>query len=493
MSRSSERTLPYNVKVVEKASTIDGKQTEWRIHGVKGLILVCEKSGSARYIFRYVAMVGNKRVFRKIKIGQRSALALSDARRKAEDFARAIERDGADPVAEARATRKSQTFAELVDAFEAKRGPELSPSVIIDYVRCLRKDVLPTIGSMAAHQITRDQIADIIGAIAARGSLVMADRTRAAIGSVFSWGLKSRTMKGLGMNPASGVAKNASNEGRNRSITEDELRAVWQGIDAAPAMIHQKTGIIIEGRFHEGLSEPVRLCIRLCWLTGSRRSEVVGAKVSEFNFPAKLWVIPGAKLAKGRLTGGRTKNKQTKIVPLSNTAIALFHRAFELAGASDHVFPSHPGCKLPHIEPHSLTTAIQRITDRLGIDDLRLHDGRSACRTWMRDQGIDASVRDAVLGHVGRSVGERHYEAQSMVFIEKRVRPALEAWDAYVMATVGNGTQGAITPASIGCEHEKRARFYRYKPATRSRAVNRAPLPIVDGDEPAITSVAKEF
>ena len=138
------------------------------------------------------------------------------------------------------------------------------------------------------------------------------------------------------------------------------------------------------------------------------------------------------------MVGGRTKKGRTKVVPLSAPALALVRRAMEVAGkGAIQLFPSGADCNFPHIDPHSVTTAVDRITARLGIDDLTLHDGRSALRTWLRDQGIDTSVLDAVLGHAGISVGARKYEAPTTAFIENRIRPALDSWGEYVARTVG--------------------------------------------------------
>ena len=102
-----------------------------------------------------------------------------------------------------------------------------------------------------------------------------------------------------------------------------------------------------------------------------------------------------------------------------------------------HPFPADVrGGLLPHIDPHSVSRAIARITTDAGAEGVHLHDARTACRTWMKANGISSDIRDAVLGHVGSTVGERVYEAASPAFIENRVRPALQSWADHVIGVV---------------------------------------------------------
>ena len=91
--------------------------------------------------------------------------------------------------------------------------------------------------------------------------------------------------------PAAGVRMPAQLEARDRVLTDDELRLVWQAAGA--------------------LSEPFGAFVRLLILTGQRRDEV--ARMTADELAGDLWMIPGE----------RAKNGEPHTVPLSPEALAV--------------------------------------------------------------------------------------------------------------------------------------------------------------------------
>lgn len=169
-------------------------------------------------------------------------------------------------------------------------------------------------------------------------------------------------------------------------------------------------------------------------------------KVDEFDLVNARCAIPGDTAAKGRLVRGRTKSGAAKIVALGTHAVSMIRRAIELSNSKDYAFSSQEdGSKFDHLTPHSLTRAVVRVRGKAKLVDVRLHDGRAACRTWLRTQGYSEQVLDAVLGHSGRSVGERHCTATSIEFVERQLRPALQAWSDHITAIVGVGPHTKIS------------------------------------------------
>lgn len=346
-------------------------------------------------------------------------MTLADARIAAIDAMSATSK-GDDPVADAKAQRSAMTFGQLVEAFMgAPDGP--SKATKAEYAAGLHKDVIPALGTVPASEITADQIADCLDEIERRGSLVKADRVKAAVSSVLTWGIRSRRSKGLRVNVCRTLPTRSVSTPRSRGISDAELTGLWHALDR--------------------VTEPVAIAARLAWITACRRSEVVGARVCELDLDNARWTIPGDSLQKGRLLEGRTKSGREKVVALSTHAVAMFRRAIALIdGPADYIFPAAlSGEKFPHLDPHSVSRAIARVRKGAGAAEVRLHDGRAAARTWMRDQGIADNVLDAALGHLGPSVGDRHYTAASLVFVEKQLRPAMQAWSDHVMTVVGSG------------------------------------------------------
>ncbi|MEQ1696146.1 MAG: tyrosine-type recombinase/integrase [Hyphomicrobiaceae bacterium] len=407
------RILPFNAATVAAAKAVGDRPTEYRIERVPGLVLLVQPSGIATYFLAYAA--GKTR--RRLKIGRREAMTLAAARIAAIDALAKVSK-GADPVADANAMRTAMTVAQLVEAFlAAPDGPAKSTRAA--YKAALYKDIVPNLGDVPAVELTANMVADVLDAIVARGSIVQADRTKAAISSAVTWGIKSRRAIGLQANVCRMLPARASAQPRSRGMADNELAGLWTALDQ--------------------VTEPVALCARLAWITASRRSEVVGARLCELDLENERWTIPGDTMVKGRTVEGRTKSGQPKIVPLSTEAVAMFRRAIELAGPScDHIFPAQRGAeKFPHLDPHSISRAIARLRGEAGASDVRLHDGRAACRTWLRDAGYSDTILNAALGHAGTSIGDKHYTAPSLVFIEKQMRPALQAWSSHVANAVG--------------------------------------------------------
>jgi integrase len=76
------------------------------------------------------------------------------------------------------------------------------------------------------------------------------------------------------------------------------------------------------------------------------------------------------------------------IVPLSTHAVALFKRAVELSNGSRYVFPADTlrvrkgkEARMPHIHGESVSRAMARLRERLGLDDAHVHDLRKTVTT----------------------------------------------------------------------------------------------------------------
>ena len=189
------------------------------------------------------------------------------------------------------------------------------------------------------------------------------------------------------------------------------------------------------------------LIIRLAILTGQRRSEIAGAQISEFHEldgKSPVWVIPGDQRVKGRIVKGRTKNGREQRVPLSNQGAKLVREAIQASSSKQHLFPvdmrrvrvgSVP--KTPHTNASSVTWAMKQMCERLGIENLTLHDFRRAISGWCKDNDVSRDVRDLILNHVDRSVTGANYERGARM--ERQVRVALQSYADHVWQVTGQG------------------------------------------------------
>jgi integrase len=410
----SRRVLPFNGQSIEAAGPIDGKQTEYRIEGERGLILVVTPENTGTYYFRYTVGQGKARRFRSENIGRRDEITHHYARERAAELRLAVGR-GADPVAEGDARRNATTFDALF-AERLSKDTTKADRTLEDYKRALEADhVLSTpekpgsLGPHPASDITADQIAKVLEDIEAR-SKHAAHKVRSAIGSTFRWGMKRRKVR---QNPTLGLGFTVQSKPRNRVLNATELGTLWQAIDTGP-----------------GLSEPMRIILKLAVLTGQRESEVAGAIVTELQLDAAnpKWRIPSERM--------KRKNRE-QIVPLSRQAVVLFKRAIELSNGSHYAFPADMSrartgtqTRVPHINGESVSRAMARLRERASLDDARVHDLRKTVTTWLREEKrVSSDVCDLILHHARKGVTASHYDFSTL---EGPVRDALQMWSEHV-------------------------------------------------------------
>ena len=137
---------------------------------------------------------------------------------------------------------------------------------------------------------------------------------RALVRQAFNFGIRRELVSVR--NPAQLVdlSKAAS---RERVLSDDELRTIWQGA-TAPAAIHQDGDTNV---LKLSLAPGTRLAICLAMVTLQRGGEIVGIHTRELDRVARLWTLPGE----------RTKNRRPHVVPLSDLAMELIDQAFTFA------------------------------------------------------------------------------------------------------------------------------------------------------------------
>jgi integrase len=446
----SKRALPFNSQSIDGAGPIEGRQTEYRIEGERGLILVVTPENTGTYFFRYTVGHGKARKFRSEKLGRRDELKLADARDKAAEIRLAVGR-GADPVAEGDVNKTAITFRELFDE-RMKRDGSKAARTLSDYERTLEADVFDEIGDFPADRITGEQIARVLETIEKR-SRHAAHKARSAIGSTYRWALKRRKVK---TNPTIGLGFTVQSKPRNRVLSREELVALWRSIDAGP-----------------GLSEEMRIILKLTVLTGQREGEVAGAIVFELRLDTAnpKWRIPSERM--------KRKNRE-QIVPLSTQAVALFKRALELKADAErdthegekavHVFPADTTraktgreTRTPHINGESVSRAMARLRTRLEKDlaerakltgteqpkllrNARVHDLRKTVTTWLREERmVSTDVVDLILHHARKGVTASHYDFSTL---EGPVRKALQDWSDHI-EQVSKSAEESAAPSNV--------------------------------------------
>jgi integrase len=352
--------------------------------------------------------VGSKQVFQTLGPVARIP-KVDDARKLARDsIAKAAA--GENPVKE-RKVRAQQaaavTFRGVAERYiERHAKKHTKPTTWKEAERQLNVDIFPHWGTRDIASITRQDIADLLDRIEARGSPVQANRTLARLKTLFGWAIREEI---ISTDPTARVAKAVRERARDRVLSDDELARFWLACD--------------------GLGYPFGAMGKLLLLTAQRRDEVAGMRWSEIDLPARMWTIPRE----------RAKNDRAHEVHLSEPAAEL------IAG-------------IPRIEgsPYVLTTigtapvsgyskAKAAIDRRMGdgIAQWGFHDLRRTAATGMAKLNIPPHVVDRILNHVSGAIAgvalvyNRHgYEAER--------KAALDAWARYILTMFGGGPQNVV-------------------------------------------------
>lgn len=382
-----------------------GGRADVRDGAVKGLELRVGPRGATWRVSFPDRRRGGRRD--RMPLGEWPSVTLSEARRRAMAV-RAMATDPLqprNPAAERRERRGAVTLREAVEGrLSAVGGRALSPRTVAEYRWCLERYALPRLGDAPVAEVTPADVVAVVDAVEARGSLVQADRTRAALSSVLRWCVDRRL---VASNPCAGLGRRSSSRPRERVLSDDELRALLRAL---------------RGRDDEGSR-----AILLLMLTGQRSGDVRGAEASELRpdglaegrvrFDGPLWRIPGARLVDGEAVGGRTKNRRDHLLPLAPWAASL------LLGASD-------GALFPSLVDHrSVSKRFSTLCRRAGVDGARAHDLRRTFASACSDAGHPPHVVRRLLNHSPTDVTGRHYD---MARLLPQMLDCLTWWEGHL-------------------------------------------------------------
>lgn len=121
-------------------------------------------------------------------------------------------------------------------------------------------------------------------------------------------------------------------------------------------------------------------------------------------------------------------------MPLSDFAIEVVKRAISLSGESEYLFPSFPMIKRDGnsdrpVIPTAANTALRKIIDNSGFENITPHDFRETAAEGMMFLGVPEPHVGAVLNHTNTTVTPRHY---ARLQYEKEKRVALVRWSNHL-------------------------------------------------------------
>jgi integrase len=361
--------------------------------GQPGLFLRVGANGGRSYLAQY-SFAGTKR---RIPLGN---LTLANARSAAAAILGEVAH-GRDPSSDRKAkaletkrkaTKDAFTLDVLLEQWAALHLAGSRASYSVEAVRAAREAFAAHLKAPAAD-LTRADVIAVLDKLTAAGSPHMASRAVSYGRAAFTWAMRRGTLAATPFQnlPLAPVVK------RDRVLTDDELRAIWQST-AGP------------GAFNN--------VVRMLMLTAQRRDEVAGMSWGELSEDLAVWQIPAA----------RAKNGVEHVVPLSPQAQEIIKAAPRYAG-NLFVFPGEGGAfKGWH-------KAKARLDEASGVSGWVIHDLRRTVATNLQKLGVRLEVTEAVLNHVGGSRGGIIGVYQRHTWADEKAA-ALAAWGARVEAIV---------------------------------------------------------
>jgi integrase len=358
-------TLPQiDAQIKRLRPVADAPQTEYRDENSPGLSLIVGKKRKS-WSLTYTTIEGKRR---RISLGLYPEVSLANARRKAEDTRTAV-RQNSDPQAAKRAYKSSKTVEEVADDYLRLYAIQKATSNFDRDV--IEKDLKPAIGSMKVVDVSRRHIQEVLKRPLGRGSGTMANRTLEIVRKLFSWAVEQGH---IDTNPAHGISKPTRERARSRSLSDDELKAIWKALDS--------------------VSPQSRAAFKLLILTGQRLMEVVGASWSEIDFDKALWSLPAHE-------PGRSKMREMPhLVPLSPAALDILTELKE-RNVGSGVFTGKRRLGGGGQATRAIVAQAKVVLDELliGMEPWRIHDLRRTVRTGLSAAGVAPHVSELVIGH----------------------------------------------------------------------------------------------
>lgn len=291
----------------------------------------------------------------------------------------------------------------------------------------LENHTMQLFGDRPIADITRGEVKDLIRSMADAGNPIAANRLLGNLKLIWKWAVEADKIPS---SPISDLDKPADEHSRDRVLTNDELRDVWQGCGEL-------------SKAHAG-------AIRLMVLTGARRSEAGGLLRSEI--VGDEWHLP-ADRSKNGLPHIWFLTEQAGTVVASVPQVEDGDPVFSLDGEKSINGWSKIKARLDGILTTARAKAAGEKPDpkKHALPRWTFHDLRRTMVTRMNeDLAVPPHIVEAVVNHVSGAKAGVAGTYNRAVYMPQR-REALVKWSEYVAAIVaGKPTAGIvyIEPAS---------------------------------------------
>ncbi len=338
------------------------KQLLFRDTEVRGLALRVTPNGHKTFVFGY-SVNGRER---RMRIGDASTCTVAEAREAAKKLRREVE-NGSDPQEQRLEKANAPSMKELWDAFQTDHFPDISEKYRTEQVSYWDRHVLPAFGKLKVADLKRQDVVALHRKIA-EGAPTLANRVLASIRKALSYAI---TRGWIQDNVASKIKQKRETK-RKRYLSPEEMERVASALHRMP-------------------NRKAAAAISLLFLTGARRSEVLGARWQEFDMPRE----GSTAVARWNKPADRTKTRTDMSIPLTAEAVEVLRiLKAEQDPQSEFLFPTKSGTPMQDVNG-----PWKWLLQEADLTDFRLHDLRHSYASILISNGFDLPVVGHLLGH----------------------------------------------------------------------------------------------
>jgi integrase len=351
---------------------------------------------------------------KRLTLGRFPAVLLADARELAREAQRKVAKGG-DPVVEKRAAREVLTFGELAESYIENHAKPTKRSWAEDE-RQMNADLLPKWRTRPAVEVTADDLLAVLNAKLRDGAPVAANRVRALVSRIYTFGAEQRLVPPTA-NPVIGVKKPTKETTRDRVLTEDEIRRIWEACATQ--------------------NPYVSAWFRLRLVTAQRGGELLQMRWADIDPKSHFWTIPGefVKNAHGhRVYLSQTARELLKDVPRAEDAVWVFPKS----RMGDY---KHVGRRIAQSTRANIVIAPMQAGAARARADIRGHDLRRTAASFMASGGVPRFVISRILNHSEEKDITSIYDRYSY---DAEKRRAMEFWDRLLTAVLANRSRARV-------------------------------------------------